>query len=361
MHALAALRSLLLVPAWLVAGRVRLGGASGLLAAGCLLLASGCAAAPSSWRTVKPLSDRPITARAVAVYPFAFRWDEPASRSLLLAMKAVDALSATDRLLVFGPTEFTVLSHEANDPRASTDLLAEMAQRSLPATSFVALRCWAEQRAERTVGTIDGKGKVLHTERVTYVEHLELLDGAGGGVLLELEGQVERDPAAASDPFDPTPDLTRLHQRLLERAWAALEPRLTAPSLAPLAVGVRWLPAAAVTWAPPGAVSLADLLARADPLDADVRRLAVYGFVDPGADDGRLAQAVRLPGGLLVERAEGPWAEGLRPGDVIVKASGEPAAGRQVLQRVAALSRAGVVELTVVRGKATVPVTVILR
>lgn len=325
-----------------------------------LLLAAGCASAPSSWRVVKPL-ERPVSARAVAVYPFGFRWDEPPSRGLLLGMAAVDALVDAERTLVFGPSEFTVLRHEADDPRVGTDLLAAMAQRSLPATSFVALRAWAEQRVERTSGAIDGQGVVRRTERVTWVEHLELLDGGGGGVLLELSGEVDRDPATPADPFDPTPELTRLHRQLVARAWALLEPRLTAPALTPLPVRTRWLPAAALTWAPPGQRSLAERLAQGDALDAEVQRLGVYRFVDPDSPDDQLARQLRLPGGLLVDKAEGGWGAALRPGDVIVKAGGEPAAGRQVLQRVSALSRSGVVELVVVRAGATVPVTVVGR
>jgi hypothetical protein len=325
------------------------------------LLAAGCASAPAALRVVKPL-DRPVTARAVAVYPFGFRWDEPPSRSLLLGMAAADALAGAGRLLVFGPSEFTVLRHEADDPRVGTDLLSAMALRSLPATSFLALRAWAEQRVERTSGAIDGQGGVRRTERVTYVEHLELLDGAGGGVLLELSGEAVRDPATAAEPYDATPALTRLHRQLVARAWALLEPRLTAPPLTPQPIQVRWLPAAALEWAPPGQRSLADRLAReGDSLDADLRRLAIYRFVDPSSADEQLARELRLPGGLLVERAEGPWGAALRPGDVIVKANGEPATGRQVLQRVAALSRSGVLELAVARGGATLPVTVVVR
>lgn len=324
------------------------------------LLSAGCASTAPGLRVVRAL-ERPVGARAVAVYPFGFRWSEPPSRSLLLGMAAVDALVDTQRVLVFGPSEFTVLRHEADDPRVGTDLLAAMALRSLPTTGFVALRAWAEQRVERTSGAVDGRGVVRRTEQVTYVEHLELLDGGGGGVLLELRGEAVRDPAAAADPFDPTPELTRLHRQLVDAAWAALAPRLTAPALQPLALQVRWLPAAALDWAPPGARSAAALLARGDPLDLDLQRLAIYRFVDPTSADEQLVRELRLPGGLLVERAEGPWGAALRPGDVIVKANGEPATGAQVVQRVAALSRSGVVELVVRRGGATVPVSVVVR
>jgi hypothetical protein len=323
------------------------------------LLALGCAGTPASWRVVQPL-ERPVTARLVAVYPFTFRWEEPPSRGLLLGMMAADAFSATDRLLVLGPSEFTVLRREADDPRAGTDLVAAMALRSLPANAFVAIRCWAEKREERTSGASDLLGKpVATTVRVTYLEHVELLDGGGGGVLFELHGEVDRDPTAAgADPFDPTPELTRLHARLLRAAWEILEPKLTTAKLRPLPARVRWLPAAALTWAPPGVPPLAARLAKADPLEADLQRLAIYRFVDPSSDDQAVAREERLPGGLRVEAVEGPWTGLLRPGDVVTVAGGEPATGRQVLQRVVALADGEPVRLGVVRDGATVTVSV---
>ena len=303
---------------------------------------------------VRPL-DRYVEARAVAVYPFAFRWEEPPSRSLLLGMVAADALSATGRLVVFGPSEFTVLRRDLDDPRLGTDLLGTLARHGLPSSGFVVLRAWAERREERT--TVAAAGGARSSERVTYVEHLELLDGGGGGVLLELSGEADRD-AAASDPYDPTPELTRLHRELLGQAWAALEPRLTAPILPAVPAEVRWLPAAALTWAPPGVPSLAERLAAADPLEADVRRLAVYRFVDPVGSEERLLHDLRRPGGLHVGRVEGRWGGRLLPGDLIERVGGEPATGRQVLQRAVALGHGGDLELTVVRGGTRQAITV---
>lgn len=325
-----------------------------------LLLTAGCATTGDQVRVVRPL-ERPITARAVAVYPFGFRWEEPPYRSLVLGLATAEALAAGGRLLVFGPDEFLVLRHEAHDPRVGTDLLSAMARRSLPATSFLAVRAWAEKRVERTTGAIDGQGTVRTSETTTFVEHLEVLDGGGGGVVLELEGAAVRRPGAASDPFDPTPELTRLHRDLTARAWALLEPRLTAPPLEPLPLRLRWAPAAALTWAPPGVKSMADRLAEADPLDADLLRLSVYRAADPVSPDAELARLMRLPGGLLVDGAEPPWAPTLRPGDVILTAGGEPAGGRHVLQRVVALSRSGAIELLVARGEARLPLTVVVR
>jgi len=321
--------------------------------------ASGCASTGGGGaggvRTRRPLA-HPINGRVVAVYPFSFRWEEPPWRQHLLSMDAVDALSRRNRVVLFGPGEFRVLRPDADDPRLGTDLMRTLADRGQPVTGFVALRAWAERRVAQTSTTVRGGGAAAAVE-TRYVEHLELLDGQGDGVLLELEGEALGEPGAAVDPSDPTPELTRLHRRLVAAAWEALLPRLGDRPLPGLPVETRWLPAAALAWSP--AVS-AGPGSTADPLEADLARLGAYRFVDPGADDATLAKRLRLPGGLLVERAEGPFAA-LRAGDVITAVNGEPAAGRHVLQRAVALSRTGALDLSVVRDGARRSVTVVAR
>jgi hypothetical protein len=319
---------------------------------------AGCAASVPV--VVRQPLERPVKARLVAVYPYAFRWEEPAHRSLLLAMEVVRMLVEKDRVAVIGPDEFSVYRGSVDDPRYGTDLTTFLADRNLPPTGFVALRPWAERRVQRTTGVIEGKGAVAHYESVEYVAHLDLLDGAGAGVLLELEAKAMKDPATPADPFDPTPELTRLHRGLMEAAWEALEPRLTADRLQPLPLQVTWLPANAMGWAPLGQRPLSEQLATMDPVQADLQRLAVYRFADPAADDATVAQRMRLPGGLLVEQAGGPFSV-LRPGDVIVAAGRDPARGPQVLQRSLLQSRVGAIELTVWRKGARVPLTVVAR
>ena len=116
-----------------------------------LALASACTTASTQLRVVKPL-DRPITARAAAVYPFAFRWEEPPHRSLLFGLATAEALVDGGRLLVFGPDEFLVLRHEADDPRVGTDLLSSLAppttRASIAARSPVT-KCQRERSAPR--------------------------------------------------------------------------------------------------------------------------------------------------------------------------------------------------------------------
>jgi hypothetical protein len=330
---------------------------AGLLAP---LLLAACATTSTTGLQVVRSSDRPLVGvRALAVYPFGLRGQDAPHRSFLLAMAAAEALGEKDRLLVFGPDEFTVFRHDTDDPRLATDLLGAMARRNLPTTAFVALRAWAEKRVVLSTGEVDAQGVARRSELVTWVEHLEVLDGGGEGVLLELRGEAVRDAAAARDPYDPSAELTRLHRDLVARAWALLEPRLTTLALSPLPLELRWLPAAALGWASPGQQPLSARLA-ADPAEADLQRLALYGFVDPDASQAVLAGRLRLPGGVLVERAEEPWSPALRPGDVIVEVAGEPAAGTHAVRRGVALASAhgGTVPLTVVRGGARLSVSV---
>jgi hypothetical protein len=323
-----------------------------------LSLLAGCAAAPQI--TVRQRATSPVAARAIAVYPFASRWDEPAWRGYLKAMDAVQLLVDRGRLLVFAPGEFLLFRADVDDPRIGTDLVSVLAHRNLPPSAFLALRGWAERRVERTTGELDGHGVVRSSEEVTTLVHLDLLDGRSGRPILELEGRARRDPGAPADPFDPSPEVTRLQRALLDALWSELAPLLTAPPPPRVGVMARWLPASALTWAPPGRPSLLESLASKDALDADLARLAVYRYVDPTSDDAVVSRAMRRPGGLLVEKAEPPWSDGLRPGDVIVQAAGEAVVGPQVLQRAAAPSRAGAIDLVVDRGGVRVPVTVVL-
>ncbi|BDG02472.1 PDZ domain-containing protein [Anaeromyxobacter oryzae] len=323
------------------------------------LAVAGCASGPRVLVRRRPAG--PVAVRAVAVYPYAFRWPEPAWKSHAKALDAAMRLSAQDRLLVFGPDDFRVWRPEADDPRVGTDLVGVLADRRLPATGFVVFRGWAERRIVRTAGELDGKGVVSSAEQVTYVAHLEVLDGGGRGVLVEVEGEATRD-AATVDAFDDAPELTRLHRALVDEAWRVLAARLPgdAPPLPPVPARVIVVPGATLAWTEPGRPSLAEQLAAADPVEADVARLAVFRYFDPDVDGRALARRMRLPGGLLVVDG-GAWAPPLREGDVIVAVDGRAAAGPHVLQRAVALARGGPVELTVARGAVRVPVTVMPR
>jgi hypothetical protein len=295
--------------------------------------------------------------RAVAVYPYAFRWDEPAWHAHAKAMDAVLAVSARNRVLVFGPDDFQVFSAASDDPRAGTDLVPVLAASGLPPTAFVALRGWAERRIARVAGTVEGRGRAASAvhEETTWVAHLEALDGGGGGVLLELVAQVRRDPTRA-DPWDPAPELTALHRRLVEVAWEELSAKLPARRLAPMPVAVRWVPGAPPASTPHARSSPGETLGESDPIEASLARLSVLRYFDRESGDAELARRARLPGGLLVQ-AGGAWAPPLREGDLVLAVDGKPAAGPHVLQRAVNLSR-GPIALAVLRDGRPLPVTV---
>ena len=59
-------------------------------------------------RTVRERTDLHVT--AVALYPFGFRWDEPAFRSFEMSQRlmALAAEKTKDRVMWIGPSEFKV-------------------------------------------------------------------------------------------------------------------------------------------------------------------------------------------------------------------------------------------------------------
>jgi hypothetical protein len=323
--------------------------AAPLLALALLLLGAGCASKGAVRVEADP--DRPIAARVAVVYPYAFRWDEPPVRSYEKSMDVVLSLVAKERLLVFGPGDVALVRPGDPDPSVGTDVVRILLARGLDPRAFLAFRGWAERRVARGMAVVEGKGRTLaaSSEEVTYVAHLDVWDGAAGRTVLELSGSVQALPPGDRPEHDPAPELTALHRRLVEEAWALLEPRLTAPRLPGGPLEVRWLPAAALDWAPAGEKSLRERMASMDPVLADLERLNVYRYFDPDAPARRLNADLRLPGGLLVLAARGAAAEALREGDVVTAVGGE-AASPQALQRAIAFSGPAGPRLKVARG-----------
>jgi hypothetical protein len=288
------------------------------------------------------------------VYPYAFRWEEPPFRSYQKGMDLTLLLSGRGRLLVFGPGDFQVFRHEEADPLLGTNAMAVLSARGLDPRAFLAFRGWAERRVARTAERLEGSrglARVRSSEEVTYVAHLQVADASTGAVLVEVEGTVAAGAPEDRPEYDPMPELTDLAGRLARAAWDELEPRLAAPRLPESPLRVRWLPAAALDWTPGETVrSLRETLLLADPLAAEVERLALYRYFAPEAPPERLARDLRLPGGLYLERASGPFEGRLREGDVVVAVDGEAAAGPQVLERALALRRDGPLRLEVRRG-----------
>ncbi len=321
---------------------------------------ASCSGKPAV-RVDRPL-DGPITARVAAVYPYAFRWDEPAIRSYQKSMDMVLLLSSKGRLLLFGPDEFEVLRPGDPDPRVATDLAKVLAVRGLDTRGYLVFRGWAERRVARASAVVEGKGRTetASTEDVTYVAHLAVIDGGTGGTLLELSAVAPAIPQEERPEYDPMPELTALNRRLVEAAWAEIEPRLTtAPLLAP-PLEVRWLPATAMEYGPLGKRSLRESMLFMDPLQANMERLSVYQYFDPEATPRLLHDELRLPGGLYVRDVQGALRDYLQKGDVITFVNGEMVLGPQVLQRALNLSKDQLLQLKVTRGTARLELKVTL-
>jgi hypothetical protein len=317
---------------------------------GLAALASGCASRGAV--RVEAAPDRPVAARVAFVYPYAFRWDEPPVRGYEKSMDVVLSLVAKERLLVFGPGDYQLVRPGDPDPSVGTDVVRILLARGLDPRGFLAWRGWAERRVARGMAVVEGKGRTLaaSSEEVTYVAHVQVWDGAAGRTVVEVSGSAQALPPGDRPEHDPAPELTALHRRLVEEAWALLEPRLTAPRLPGTPLEWRWLPAAALDWAPAGQPSLRERMAGMDPVQADLERLDVYRYFDPDAPPRRLNGDLRLPGGLLVLGARGAAAEVLREGDVVVAVGGEAPASPQGLQRAIASSGTAGPRLTVARG-----------
>jgi hypothetical protein len=322
-----------------------------------LLALLACASGPRV--EVRHRSSGPIPARVAVVYPYAFRWDEPAFRVHQKSMDEVLFLVGRARLLVFAPGEFQVLRAEEPRPLIGTDLVTVLTQRGLDPRSFLAFRGWAERRIAISHGELEQRGKVraVSYQDVTYVAHLEVVD-AGGDVLVELQGQVEAGKAEDRPEYDPMPELTALHRRLLEAAWEELEPRLAAPPLPSPAIETRWLPASTLDYGGPAQATLKERMRGMDSLEADMAKIAVYRYYAPSLSVRQLGYELRLPGGLYVQRARPPFAGPLEHGDVILQVGGEPAIGPQVLQRALAAPRDVPLRLRVARGPARLEVEV---
>ena len=322
-----------------------------------LVALAACASGPRI--EVRHRSSGPIAARVAAVYPYAFRWEEPPFRVHEKSMDAVLFLVARERLLVFGPGEFQVLRAGGASPLVGTDLVAVLTQRGLESRDFLAIRGWAERRIAISHGQLEQGGRLLavSSQDVTYVAHLEIADAAGEA-LVELQAEVAAGKPEDRPEYDPMPELTALHRRLLQAAWEEIEPRLTAPPLAPAAIEVRWLPASTLDYGGPAQATLKERMLAMDALEADMARIAVYRYYAPALSERQIAREMRLPGGLYVLRARPPFAGPLEHGDVLLQVEGEPAVGPQVLQRALSVPRQGPLRLRLARGPARLEVEV---
>ncbi len=308
----------------------------------CALLSSGCG--PSLKVNVRPGAELPV--QAAAVYPVAFRWDEPAFRSFELSQAMVLRVMATDRYAVFGPGEFKLVRESAANPFVGSDIALGLADRGFSAMQAVVFRPWVEKRAQSAIKQLygpDGKPKgTQRVEEVTYLAHLEVFHSASREIIADASVTVEADPFAEHDPADPQPDLTAAILKLLEKTLSSLKNRAPGQPLE-RAAGFEylWNPKASFSFAMEGRPPFSETLRALDVLEQDVAIEARLRFFYPDADLKTLAAFKRQPAGLLVTKVgEAAAQAGLTAGDLITEVHGEPALP-QTLQRALRLAHPG--------------------
>lgn len=266
-----------------------------------------------------------LSASAVVVYPFSFRWEAPAWRAVELSQRLVDVAlaEAGDTALFFGPTEVRVYHPEMNDAWAASDAVAVLTPHGVRPDGALVLRPRAERRiqaGEREL--VDSRGRTLGQstdEAVAYLGTVEVLHPASRTVVLEVSGEAAADPFAEiqDDGADPSPELTRLMESLTREALRALSgllrpPRAPSP---PVASEVAWLP-----WE---TLDLGAELAGRDILDAEVLRRQRLRFANPGLEPDALDALAHHPAGLYVRSV--PPGTKLEAGDQILSLDGRPA------------------------------------
>ncbi len=279
-----------------------------------------------------------LTAHTVLVYPFGFRWPEPAWRSFELSQRLIDTAldEAGETALFFGPSEFKVYRPQDDNAWVASDAVSRLASQGLRADQALVLRPWAERRvqsAQRELQDAQGRPMGVSTvDETTFQGHVEVLHPSSGRVLVEVTGEAKPDPFAERVEEDPAPELTRLMEGLTRQALSALEgtlrpPRLPSPPLARVAL-VPW---EAFQYAEEGRPAFAPTLASLDALDAEVVRHQRLRFANPELEPETLARLSRMPAGLYV--LEAPPGGRLAPGELVVGLEGGPALP-QVLARV---------------------------
>jgi hypothetical protein len=298
--------------------------------------ASSCRSAAYQTREELPSE---LSASAVMVYPFLFRWPEPAWRSFELSQRLIDvALSeAGERALFFGPSEFTVYRPDEDNAWAASNAVTLLAGYSVRPDQALVLRAWAERRIQSGQGELlDAQGRNVGqstVEETSYLGHVEILHPSSRQKVLDVWGEAKADPFAerTDDGADPAPELTHLMENLTREALRRLQEHLRAPRVpSPAPATVALVPWRAFEYTEEGRPAHLGALALMDPLDAEVLRQQRLRFANPALDTARLDRMNRLPAGLYVLSV--PEGGKLAPGDIILQLDGQPALP-QVLAR----------------------------
>lgn len=307
-------------------------------------IAVALAALSCAGKRVKHVSvEGRLEPQAVLVYPFGFRWDEPAWRAYALGQRLAAAAygAVGDRALLFGPGEFKIYRPDDNNAWAATTAATLLPPYQLKPEQVVLLRGWAEKRVLTSRQDVsDAKGRRLGAravEETTYVVHVELVHPSTQAALVDLQEEVTPDPFAqrADDEPDPAPELTALAARLADEALHELDgrwkpygrPRWWETPLrkgeAVVKLTVHANPAALYTFGDAARPSLEYELAKANELDRELLQVTVLRFLNPGLSVPDATRLLRLPPGLQVVTA--PAKLGLSPGLLIVEVQGQPA------------------------------------
>ncbi len=273
-----------------------------------------------------------LSASAVMVYPFLFRWPEPAWRSFELSQRLIDVglAEAGEQALFFGPSEFKVYRLEDDNAWAASNAVTLLAPYGVRPEQALVLRPWAERRIQSAQGELlDAQGRAVGqsaVEETTFLGHVEVVHPTTRQRVLEVSGEVKADPFAerTDDGADPTPELTRLMEGLTRQALQALEEHLRAPrEPSPAPATVALVPWQAYEYSDEVRPSHVGALALMDPLDAEVLRQQRLRFANPSLEISVLDRMSRLPAGLYV--LSSPEGGKLAPGEVLLEIEGQPA------------------------------------
>ncbi len=292
-----------------------------------LLLALAGPACRKSGHTLRGEVPEGLSASAVFVYPFLFRWPEPDWRSFELSQRLIDVAlaEAGEQALFFGPSEFKVYRPDDDNAWAASNAVTLLASYGVRPEQALVMRTWAERRTQSGQGELlDARGRTVGQsvlEETTWVGHVEVLHPSTRQRVLELSGQAKADPFAerTDDGADPAPELTHLMELLTRQALRELKSHLRPPrepSPAP----------ATVALIPQSASESSEM----DPLDAELLRQQRLRFANPTLEPTLLDRLMRLPAGLYVLSA--PVGGKLAPGDLILEIGSQPALP-QVLAR----------------------------
>ncbi|MFP2928748.1 hypothetical protein ACLESO_26835, partial [Pyxidicoccus sp. 3LG] len=238
-----------------------------------LLLAVTALACKGSSVQMKRSVPEDLGATAVIVYPFGFRWETPAWRSVELSQRLVDVAlaEAGEQALFFGPTEVRVYRPDEDNAWAASDAVSVLAPYGVRLDGALVLRPRAEKRVQAGQRElVDTQGRTVGqsaSESVTYVGTVEVLHPATRQLVLEVSGETTVDPFAevTDEGADPAPELTALMTELTREALKGLSGTLKPPRVPPR-------PCTAVAWLPWEALELGQELAGRDALDAALLR-----------------------------------------------------------------------------------------